>query len=181
MRDLGAPAISRPCPYAFCARPATIYASTPPFKVQVLACARAPECLILVQLLLRSSCCGRVRVTAPSLDDRAWFQRRPRALVRFRPSRDNEIHCIDSQALTKPVFVPSGLCCSEPPTWVAVVELTRALACPDLPDGSSIRVRVFTVPIRSRSLQKSLAPVFVQAVVDDLLVHGSTARDLRAA
>ena len=107
------------------------------------------------------------------LEDRVWFSRHPQALVRFRPSRDHEVQALTKAGFPQPVFIPPGLSSSELPTWVAVVELTRVLAVPGSLDGASIRIRLFTVPIRSRTLQKRLAPLFLQAVVDDFLAEYS--------
>ena len=114
-------------------------------------------------------------VTELCHEDREWFARHPRALVRFRPSRDHENDALSATGLSRPTFVPTGLHASELPTWVAVVELSRALGLPDVSDGVSVRIRVYTVPIRSRKLKMQLAPMFVRAVVDDFLAQGSEA------
>ena len=81
------------------------------------------------------------RVLQPRLEDREWFSRHPRALVRFRPSREHENFALSAAGLSRPTLVPVGLHCTEAPTWVAVVELSRALGLPDVSDGVSVRVR----------------------------------------
>ena len=102
-------------------------------------------------------------------DDRRWFQRHPKALIRFRPIRRAEFAPLERLGEAPPSFVPEALQGKHSLTWVAVVDLTRSLweeaEDPDL----SLRVRLLTVPLRSKALQRVWASVYLKAVLSDLL------------
>ena len=102
-------------------------------------------------------------------DDRLWFQRHPKALIRFRPIRRAEFAPLERLGEAPPSFVPEALQGKSSLTWVAVVDLTRSLREEAEDPGLSLRVRLLTVPLRSKSLQRVLAPVYLKAVLSDLL------------
>jgi hypothetical protein len=87
-------------------------------------------------------------------------------MVRFRPQRPREFDLIPPD-VEPPAFVPAQLDPDAPLTWVAVVDLCRALGLPS-GDGA-LRVRMRTVPIRSRRLQARMSEEFAIAVCRDLL------------
>ncbi len=101
--------------------------------------------------------------------DRLWFQRHPKALVRFRPIRRGEFaqlqHCGDAP----PSYVPAPLRGKNALTWVAVVDLTRCLREESEDPTLALRVRLLTVPLRSKAMQRAWAPVYLRAVLSDLL------------
>lgn len=87
-------------------------------------------------------------------------------MVRFRPQRPGDFGLIPP-GVEPPSFVPLQLDPDAPLTWVAVVDVCRALG---LPSGeAALRVRMRTVPIRSRRLQAQMSEEFAIAVCRDLL------------
>jgi hypothetical protein len=100
--------------------------------------------------------------------DTAWFARYPQALVRFRPQRPGDFALLEAQACEPPAFIPQGLNPSAPLSWVAVVDVMRAIG---EPGNGSIRARIRTVPIRSRLLQGQMAELFAIAVCQDVLAQ----------
>ena len=110
-----------------------------------------------------------IAAAAAVASDRLWFFRHPNALVRFRPVRSGEFLSLESQGEVPPFYVPEALGVKAPLTWVAVVDLTRCLRedrdDPDL----RLRVRLLTVPLRSRAMQRIWAPCYLRAVLGDLL------------
>jgi hypothetical protein len=98
--------------------------------------------------------------------DRLWFANRPVRIVRFRPQRPGDF-VLMPPGQEPPCYVPSQLAVQTSLTWVAVVDVCRALG---LPSGDvGLRVRMRTVPIRSRRLQTQMAEEFAIAVCRDLL------------
>jgi hypothetical protein len=87
-------------------------------------------------------------------------------MVRFRPLHPCDFGLIPL-GVEPPSFVPAQLDPDAPLTWVAVVDLFRALGLPS-GDGA-LRVRMRTVPIRSRRLQARMSEEFAIAVCRDLL------------
>lgn len=67
------------------------------------------------------------------------------------------------------MYVPGELGVQSPLTWVAVVDLTRCLreGCEDA--DLCLRVRLLTVPLRSKVMQRTWAHVYLRAVLSDLL------------
>ena len=112
--------------------------------------------------------------SAVVLTDRAWFAAHPQARVRFRPERPGEFSPFEAAGHTVPAFAPPQFPHDIPLSWVAVIELTRLLGIADQTDTSSLRIRLRTVPIRSRALQRRLIPVYEQAVIQDFVRHHST-------
>jgi hypothetical protein len=98
--------------------------------------------------------------------DRRWFARRPSCMVRFRPQLPGDFGLMPS-AIEPPLYIPPQLDPGAPLTWVAVVDLCRVLAVS--PGDGGLRVRMRTVPIRSRRLQAQMAEEFAIAVCHDLL------------
>ncbi len=68
-----------------------------------------------------------------------------------------------------PSFVPEALQGKSSLTWVAVVDLTRSLRDEAEDPDLSLRVRLLTVPLRSKAMQRVWAPVYLKAVLSDLL------------
>ncbi len=87
-------------------------------------------------------------------------------MVRFRPQRTADF-CLFPPDFDPPCFVPSHINTAAPLSWVAVVDLFRALGLP--PGDGGMRVRIRTVPIRSPRLQAQMAEEFAIAVCQDLL------------
>jgi hypothetical protein len=52
---------------------------------------------------------------------------------------------------------------------VAVVDLTRCLREETEDPTLSLRVRLLTVPLRSQAMQRTWAPVYLRAVLSDVL------------
>ena len=102
-------------------------------------------------------------------DDRRWFQRHPKALIRFRPIRRAEFVPLERLGEAPPSFVPEALRGKSSLTWVAVVDLTRSLREEDDDPALSLRVRLLTVPLRSKALQRVWAPEYLKAVLSDLM------------
>lgn len=112
-------------------------------------------------------------------NDRSWFARHPVALVRFRPERPGDFGLLRLQGQEPPAYVPDGLDPTAPLSWVAVVEVLRAIGLP--PSVGTLRCRIRTVPIRSRRLQAQMAQVFAIAVCRDVLALGKVARERLSA
>ena len=102
-------------------------------------------------------------------DDRLWFQRHPKALIRFRPIRRAEFEPFERLGEAPPSFVPEALRGKSSLTWVAVVDISRSLREADEDPALSLRVRLLTVPLRSKAMQRDWAPVYLKAVLSDLL------------
>ncbi len=106
--------------------------------------------------------------TARLLDsDRAWFARYYNALVRFRPERPGDFGLLRLQGEEPPAYIPEGLDATARLSWVAVVDVLKAIGLPT--DEGGLRCRIRTVPIRSRRLQAEMAEVFAIAVCRDVL------------
>ena len=103
--------------------------------------------------------------------DRLWFSHNPSARVRFRAQRPAEFHPLETLGHTVPSFLPPEFPETELLNWVAVIELSRSLGIDHQTGGAGLRIRLRTVPIRSRALQRRLAPVYEEAVVLDFLRH----------
>lgn len=101
--------------------------------------------------------------------DREWFERCPTRLVRFRPERRADFEHLTIHGHEPPAFIPEGLDPTVPLTWVAVVDVLRAIGVSCSPHHEAIRSRIRTVPIRGRALQAAMAEVFAIAVCQDLL------------
>jgi hypothetical protein len=100
--------------------------------------------------------------------DSSWFARYPQALVRFRPQRPGDFTLLEAQDCEPPAFIPQGLNPSATLSWVAVVDVMRAIG---EPCSGSIRARIRTLPIRSRRLQGQMAELFAIAVCQDVLAQ----------
>ena len=120
-------------------------------------------------------------VSAAVLSDRAWFAHHPHARVRFRPERPGEFFPLEAAGHSVPAFTPHQHAPEIPLSWVAVLELSRLLGIEDQADLSSCRVRLRTIPIRSKAMQHRLAPVYEEAVLKDFLLHYSTDHSTTAA
>ncbi len=112
--------------------------------------------------------------------DSAWFARHPQAMVRFRPERQGDFSLLALQGLEAPAFIPPGLDPVAPLSWVAVVDVLRAVDLPVQASEGSLRARIRTVPIRSKRLQAQMAEVFAIAVCRDVLAELQGQRPVQA-
>jgi len=109
------------------------------------------------------------RITA---DDRSWFLRHPRSVIRFRPMRTNEFKFLNSHDSSPPVFKPSWCKADMALEYVAVIDLTRLLqsevatACSD----GTLRIRVVTLKTRSRRAKAKLEDELIEAICEELLL-----------
>ncbi len=103
-------------------------------------------------------------------DDRNWFDQHPKAIVRFRPAQNQEFEHFERLEEQPPTFIPAGYSASAPKTWVAVIEIMRmTTAADDQPLEGNLRLRVCTVPIRSKSNQANAAKELIERVSSELL------------
>jgi hypothetical protein len=119
-------------------------------------------------MALASSIASKAAAAAVA-SDRRWFYRHPEALIRFRPIRRGEFAALERLDEVPPAYVPGPLRGRHSLTWVAVVDLTRCLREQIEDPELSLRVRLATVPLRSKKLQSTWAPVYINAILRDLL------------
>lgn len=100
--------------------------------------------------------------------DSDWFQRHPSRLLCFRPLASVERLELFRLGHAFPALVPPGFPSDMPLSWVVVADLYRILG---LESVAAMRCRIATVPIRSRSLQVSLTPFYVDTILDDFMTH----------
>ena len=96
---------------------------------------------------------GQLAMQSAIANDRNWFDQHPKEIVRFRPARNQEFQQFEELEELPPTFIPSGYSETVPKSWVAVVEIMRMT---DAAHGSlhgSLRLRICTVPIRSKANQ----------------------------
>ena len=98
--------------------------------------------------------------------DSEWFQRNPDRIVRFRPERKADFLALPASKEV-PIFIPHQLDADGPLSWVAVVDVVRAIGIPV--ESGALRSRVRTLPIRSRRIQLCLEEEFAIAVCQELL------------
>ena len=105
------------------------------------------------------------------LSDRDWFERHPRAVVRFRRQHRHEFSALSRQGHSPPVFKPSfSTEPEEAATWVAVVDLLQLLQDPgSCGDPSRLRLRMRTIPLRSAQQRQQARRELIQAVASELL------------
>lgn len=107
------------------------------------------------------------------LSDRLWFNRNPYAVVRFRKERDNEFANLRTQGHEPPVFTPN-LCerNNQTLTWVAVVDLLQLMKeAPFNGDGSRMRLRMRTIPLRTSKQRSSARKELIYLVAKELMHH----------
>lgn len=118
-------------------------------------------------------------------DDRRWFDEHPSAVVRFRRQRPDEFAAIQAQGDEPPVFLPS-FSGDEALTWVAIVDLIQLLRDSSATaDGSRLRLRLSTIPIRGAHARAQARKELIKAVatelLDQALIHEAMVAGLQAA
>ena len=102
-------------------------------------------------------------------NDRCWFDRHPNAVVRFRRQRVGEFADLHAKGDQAPVFRPS-FSSEEALTWVAVVDLFQLLRdSKAAADGTRMRLRLRTIPIRSIAERSQARQELMKAVARELL------------
>ena len=102
-------------------------------------------------------------------NDRYWFDRHPNAVVRFRRQRIGEFESLNARGEQAPVFRPS-FSGEEALTWVAVVDLFQLLQDTNAAsDGTRMRLRLRTTPIRSTAERSQARQELMKAVARELL------------
>ena len=105
------------------------------------------------------------------LSDRKWFERHPRAVVRFREQNIHEFSTLIRLGHTPPVFRPSFITNrEEAATWVAVVDLSRLLhESSESEELSRLRVRIRIIPLNSTRQRRQARQELVNAIASELL------------
>ena len=101
-------------------------------------------------------------------DDRSWFVQHPEALVRFRPAQNHEFEIFETLGEVPPSFIPSGYSKTIPRNWVAVVELMRIAGADPEANEENLRLRICTVPIRSKRHQAKATDELIQRITNEL-------------
>ena len=115
---------------------------------------------------------GQLAMRSAIANDHNWFDQHPKEIVRFRPARNQEFQQFEELEELPPTFIPSGYSETVPKSWVAVVEIMRLM---DAAHGSihgSLRLRICTVPIRSKANQANAARELIKAISNELLDLG---------
>ena len=105
------------------------------------------------------------------INDRLWFDRNPFAIVRFRRQHAEEFAQLIDQNQQAPVFVPS-FCTMDRVhlSWVAVVDVFQLLRdCNASADGTRLRLRMQTPPLRRADQRAKAREELIQAVATELL------------
>ena len=105
------------------------------------------------------------------INDRLWFDRHPFAIVRFRRQYAEEFATLVDQSQQAPVFVPS-FCTTDRVrlSWVAVVDVFQLLRdCNASEDGTRLRLRMQTIPLRRADQRVKAREELIQAVASELL------------
>ena len=121
------------------------------------------------------------------INDRLWFERHPLAIVRFRRQHIQEFAKLIDQNQQAPVFIPS-FCTTDrlSLSWVAVVDVFQLLQDSNTSaDGTRLRLRVQTIPLRRADQRAMARKELIQAVARELLDQALMAEamsyDLHAA
>jgi len=121
------------------------------------------------------------------INDRLWFERHPLAIVRFRRQHTQEFAKLIDQNQQAPVFIPS-FCTTDrlSLSWVAVVDVFQLLQDSNTSaDGTRLRLRVQTIPLRRADQRAMARKELIQAVARELLDQALMAEamsyDLHAA
>ena len=121
------------------------------------------------------------------INDRLWFERHPLAIVRFRRQHTQEFAKLIDQNQQAPVFIPS-FCTTDrlSLSWVAVVDVFQLLQDSNTSaDGTRLRLREQTIPLRRADQREMARKELIQAVARELLDQALMAEamsyDLHAA
>ena len=106
------------------------------------------------------------------INDRNWFDQHPREIVRFRPALNQEFQQFEELDELPPTFLPSGFSETLPKSWVAVVEIMRMIDAAYGQLHGSLRLRICTVPIRSKANQALATQELIERISSELLDLG---------
>jgi len=115
---------------------------------------------------------GQLAMQSAIANDRIWFDQNPKEIVRFRPARNQEFQQFEEFEELPPTFIPSGYSETAPTNWVAVVEMMRMTATWHGPFEGSLRLRICTVPIRSKANKAKAARELIKCISSELLDLG---------
>ena len=106
-------------------------------------------------------------------DDRLWFQRHPKAIVRFRKSVPSEFEPLRERGEEPPAFRPSICKDTAPLSWVAVVDLIQLLGSTPDKDATTpcARLRLRTPALRSSDHRQAAKQELMKAVATELLAQ----------
>ena len=104
-------------------------------------------------------------------NDRLWFQRHPKAIVRFRPYAPGEFAPLERERKDPPFFRPSFSNTKSVLSWVAVVDLMHLLGANTTSDPSSscARVRLRTPALPNIHDRQKAEKELIEAVATELL------------
>jgi len=102
-------------------------------------------------------------------DDRLWFAKHPKAIVRFRKTAEGEFDPLLRHGAEPPHFRPSFSKTTAPLGWVAVVDLMQLLG--EAADGitPNARVRLLTPALRKASHRETAKQELMDAIAAELL------------
>ena len=115
---------------------------------------------------------GQLAMQSAIANDRNWFDQHPKEIVRFRPARNQEFQQFEELEELPPTFIPSGFSQTLPKSWVAVVEIMRMTDAAHGPFAGSLRLRICTVPIRSKANQALATKELIERISGELLDLG---------
>ncbi len=115
---------------------------------------------------------GQLAMRSAIVNDRNWFDQHPREIVRFRPALNQEFQQFEELEELPPTFLPSGFSETLPKSWVAVVEIMRMIDAAYGPLEGSLRLRICTVPIRSKANQALATQELIERISSELLDLG---------
>ena len=111
---------------------------------------------------------GQLAMQSAIANDRNWFDQHPKEIVRFRPARNQEFQQFEELEELPPTFIPSGFSQTLPKSWVAVVEIMRMTDAAHGPFAGSLRLRICTVPIRSKANQALATKELIERISGEL-------------
>ena len=108
------------------------------------------------------------RITA---NDRAWFRRHPKEVVRFRPAQTNEFELLKIKGISPPEYRPSWCKPNATIAHVAVIDLTRLLQNEKINThmDAAFRIRVATIHARTKNIRKHLEKDLIEQICRELL------------
>jgi hypothetical protein len=105
-------------------------------------------------------------------DDRLWFHRHPKEVVRFRVSAKGEFAPLTQHGETPPAFRPSCSRTGAPLQWVAVVDLMQLLGTnTEVPNDHGVRLRLQTPAIPLAEHRLAAKQELMKAVAAELLMQ----------
>jgi len=109
-------------------------------------------------------------------DDRLWFAKHPKAIVRFRKTAEGEFDPLLRHGAEPPHFRPSFSKTTAPLGWVAVVDLMQLLG--EAADGitPNARVRLRTPALRKASHRATAKQELMEAIAAELLEQAGSSQ-----